>query len=188
MAWLLAASCDQDPESAGNGGEDGEGAGAKRELVESLLEDARKARDRVLAEFDLDLETLKEELEETGEIIRRRADDLAQQLEETLEDASITARVKARFLKDPEIPGLVISVATRAGHVTLDGKVTRLGQIQRAMTSALSVPEVLSVRSRLTLKEPGARKKAAKKEEPAAEVLSEESSPEKGPAAEEPKK
>jgi osmotically-inducible protein OsmY len=63
---------------------------------------------------------------------------------ETVDDATITARVKSALLADPEISGLKINVDTSQGKVRLKGEVKSMAL--RKKTEAL-VKEVNGVKS-----------------------------------------
>lgn len=146
-AGFCGAGCGEDP-PAGGGAPEGGG-------VEGLAERGRQVGDRILAEFDLDLETLRKELEEKGEVIRQRLGEIVEDVEEAVADTVLTARVRGVLLQDPDIPSLVIGVASRQGDVTLTGKVREIEHIQRALELTLAVPGVKRVRSRLILLEAG---------------------------------
>lgn len=68
------------------------------------------------------------------------------------DDAWITARVKAKLLKDEGVGGLAISVETYKGTVQLSGWVEDPTQIVRAEKIAQSVEGVKSVRNDLMVK------------------------------------
>ena len=67
----------------------------------------------------------------------------------TAGDAAITAKVKAALLKDPQVAGLKINVDTRAGVVTLNGKVASPAEAQKAVIVASGVEHVTDVVNRL---------------------------------------
>lgn len=68
---------------------------------------------------------------------------------ETIDDATITARVKTALLNDPQVPGLKINVDTTLGVVTLSGVVRSRTEEQRAIQVARGIPGVRDVRSTL---------------------------------------
>jgi osmotically-inducible protein OsmY len=70
---------------------------------------------------------------------------------ETIDDATITARVKTALLNDPQIAGLKIDVDTTRGIVTMSGIVKSRNEEQRAVTIARGVPGVQDVKSTLQL-------------------------------------
>jgi osmotically-inducible protein OsmY len=70
---------------------------------------------------------------------------------ETIDDATITARVKTALLNDPEVGGLAIDVDTFKGVVTLSGRVKSKGEELKAMQLARQVPGVADVKSTLQI-------------------------------------
>jgi len=67
-------------------------------------------------------------------------------------DASITATIKARLVKEPGIRALNIDVDSVDGHVTLTGIVKNTRQAQRAAEIARGVEGVKSVKNNLRVK------------------------------------
>jgi hyperosmotically inducible protein len=70
-------------------------------------------------------------------------------LEATVEDTTVTAKVKAALLATDGIQATDISVETQQGVVILTGKVADASQAQRAVEVAQSVEGVRSVDNRL---------------------------------------
>lgn len=68
---------------------------------------------------------------------------------ETIDDATITARVKTSLLNDPEVSGLKIDVDTFKGVVTLSGSVKTEQEAQKAIALARRIDGVTDVRSTL---------------------------------------
>ena len=68
---------------------------------------------------------------------------------ETIDDATITTRVKTALLNDPQVAGLKIDVDTTKGIVTMSGIVRSRDEEQRAMQIARGVPGVQDVKSTL---------------------------------------
>ena len=68
---------------------------------------------------------------------------------ETIDDATITARVKTALLNDPQVSGLKIDVDTTLGVVTMSGVVKTQAEEQRAITVARGVGGVRDVQSTL---------------------------------------
>ena len=67
----------------------------------------------------------------------------------TIDDATITGRVKTALLNDRDVPGLSIDVDTFKGVVTLSGGVKSQYEAQRAVQIAKRTPGVVSVKSTL---------------------------------------
>jgi hyperosmotically inducible protein len=67
----------------------------------------------------------------------------------TIDDATITARVKTALLNDPQVGGLKIDVDTTNGVVTMSGVVKSKAEELRAIELARQTPGVKDVRSTL---------------------------------------
>lgn len=68
---------------------------------------------------------------------------------ETIDDATITTRVKTALLNDPDVGGLRIDVDTTRGIVTLSGTVRSPSEEQRAVALARKTSGVVDVKSTL---------------------------------------
>jgi hyperosmotically inducible periplasmic protein len=68
---------------------------------------------------------------------------------ETIDDATITTRVKTALLNDPDVGGLRIDVDTTMGVVTLNGVVKNKDEEARAIAVARKINGVKDVRSTL---------------------------------------
>ncbi len=66
-----------------------------------------------------------------------------------MDDATITGKVKTKFLGDTNVPGLQIDVDTKAGVVTLTGTVQTAAEKQRAVELAKTTDGVKSVVDRI---------------------------------------
>lgn len=71
---------------------------------------------------------------------------------QTVDDATINAKVKSQLLADPEVSGLNVNVTTYRGQVQLSGYVNSDDQKQRAEQLAKSVDGVKSVSNDLIVK------------------------------------
>lgn len=70
---------------------------------------------------------------------------------ETIDDATITTRVKTAFINDPAIGGLRIDVDTFKGVVTLSGRVKSKDEENKAISIAKSISGVTDVKSTLQI-------------------------------------
>jgi hyperosmotically inducible periplasmic protein len=68
---------------------------------------------------------------------------------ETIDDATITTRVKTALINDPQVGGLKIDVDTTLGVVSMSGIVKSRNEEQRAIQLARGVPGVKDVKSTL---------------------------------------
>jgi osmotically-inducible protein OsmY len=73
---------------------------------------------------------------------------------ETIDDATITTRVKTSLLNDPDVGGMRIDVDTFKGVVTLSGRVKTKEEEAKAIALARKVGGVKEVKSTLQI-EPG---------------------------------
>jgi osmotically-inducible protein OsmY len=70
---------------------------------------------------------------------------------ETIDDATITARVKTTLLNDPDVAGLRIDVDTFNGVVTLSGGVKSAAERDKAVAVARRVGGVKDVKNTLQI-------------------------------------
>ena len=68
---------------------------------------------------------------------------------ETIDDATITTRVKTSLLNDPDVGGLRIDVDTFKGVVTLSGSVRSKDEEAKALALARKISGVSDVKSTL---------------------------------------
>ena len=71
---------------------------------------------------------------------------------EYIDDAAITAKVKAAMVRDPVVKVLQVNVDTFKGPVQLNGFVDTADQKARAEQIARTVPGVANVQNQLTVK------------------------------------
>jgi hyperosmotically inducible protein len=75
----------------------------------------------------------------------------------TIDDATISTRVKTALLNEPDVAALRITVTSSGGVVTLSGAVKTAGEEQRAIAVARSIEGVRDVKSQLKIEQaPGA--------------------------------
>lgn len=70
---------------------------------------------------------------------------------ETIDDATITTRVKTAYINDPVIGGLRIDVDTFKGVVTLSGRVKSKAEEAKAIEIARTIGGVRDVKSTLQI-------------------------------------
>jgi len=68
---------------------------------------------------------------------------------DTIDDATITTRVKTALLNDPDVGGLSIDVDTFQGVVTLSGRVKTVTEQDKAVRLARNTPGVTNVKNAL---------------------------------------
>jgi hyperosmotically inducible protein len=84
-------------------------------------------------------------IEKTGEAVAKKAEKAG----EYMDDAAITARIKAEILRDPLLNVSEIEVTTTNGVVKLSGTVDSQESIDRAIEIARSLKDVKSVNNAL---------------------------------------
>jgi hyperosmotically inducible protein len=70
---------------------------------------------------------------------------------DSIDDASLTTRVKTALLNDPDVGGLRIDVDTFKGIVTLSGRVKTKEEEAKAMAIARRIGGVVDVKSTLQI-------------------------------------
>jgi osmotically-inducible protein OsmY len=70
---------------------------------------------------------------------------------DTIDDATITTRVKTALLNDPDVGGLRIDVDTFKGVVTLSGAVKSVAERDKAIAIARRIGGVTDVKSTLQI-------------------------------------
>lgn len=73
----------------------------------------------------------------------------SRQVPDTLDDTTITTRVKTAMLNDREVGARSIDVATAAGVVTLTGRVRNETERNQALSLARRIPGVVDVKDSL---------------------------------------
>jgi hyperosmotically inducible protein len=130
----------------------------KQQMQRAEQEAARRAgqlKDSVkehLQDFHLSTPEIKQELERTGKVIRKKTEQAGAALADATADARITAAIKAKLLRAPGLSAVEISVATTDGVVTLSGRVDSPEAVKESMTLALETDGVREVISTLQVK------------------------------------
>ena len=70
---------------------------------------------------------------------------------DTIDDRTITARVKTALLNDPQVGAMKIDVETTQGVVTMSGVVQSKAEEMRAIELARQTPGVVDVKSTLVV-------------------------------------
>ena len=94
-------------------------------------------------------------VEQTSKKVEQATDQTGKKIEkavESMDDAAITARVKAEILADPLLKTSQISVTTKGGVVRLSGVVDSNQSIDRALEITRSVKNVQTTENGLTVK------------------------------------
>jgi hyperosmotically inducible protein len=100
-------------------------------------------------------EKVDQTLEEAGKKIGKVGDVMTDKVVNTkasLDDAAITARIKAAIINDPLLKVSEIKVATAGGIVQLGGTVSSQKSIDRAQEIAIGIKDVKVVQNSLVVK------------------------------------
>jgi osmotically-inducible protein OsmY len=125
------------------------------QLKSNAVDVAHNVSDALSAKLDtLDLrgDQVRDELKKTGEVVRRKARDLDDQLVNATSDARAVTEIKAKYVADATLSAWNISVSCAQGHVTLTGTVSSPEDIGRAVAIALDADGVRDVTSTLAVK------------------------------------
>jgi len=125
------------------------------EAAKAAVDAAARAKEAIAAKLEalqLRAADIREELQQTGKVVRHKARDIGEAAAGAASDTRITAEVKRKLLADPELSSLGISVNTTDGQVTLSGKVASAALIGRAMLLAMETDGVREVVSTLQVK------------------------------------
>ena len=101
---------------------------------------------------NIDVQQVKEQLEQKGEVVMKKAERAGEKLADATADARITAAIKAKFAREPQLSALSISVNTTGGKVTLSGWASSPEAIKTAMNVAIQTEGVSEVVSTLQVK------------------------------------
>jgi len=102
--------------------------------------------------LDLNAGQIKDELAKTGEVIRRKAHDIGDQMADAASDARAVTEIKAKYAEDSTLSMWKISVNCNHGHVALSGTVSSPDDIGKAVALALDADGVRDVTSTLAVK------------------------------------
>lgn len=117
---------------------------------ERISESAGELRDTLSQQVtNFDTEQIKKELEETGRVVRKKAEAAGAKIADASADARITTAIKGKYALEPDLSALSISVNTTGGIVTLAGRVSTHENIKKAMRLALETEGVTEVASTL---------------------------------------
>ena len=101
---------------------------------------------------DTESKGIEEDLESSGQVVRRKARDIGEAIVDAASDAAITTTIKGKLVAHAELSAWDISVSTTDGRVTLSGEVDSPALIGEAITLVMEVDGVRDVASTLTVK------------------------------------
>ncbi|HEV8240197.1 MAG TPA: BON domain-containing protein [Thermoanaerobaculia bacterium] len=115
-------------------------AGCKQSETQRAEDQAKKAGDQATAA-----------LQRAGQEVKQGAEQLGQQAKPLLDEATLTAKVKAKLAADPEVTAYTIDVDTVGTVVTLSGRVKTADESAEAEKLARDTEGVTSVVNRLAV-------------------------------------
>lgn len=146
LSGLLAAGCNHNGDSeAVQVTRDAEGDTHVKVDGDQVDKNLEQAGEELKAGAD----QVKEAANDAGEALERGAKrveaEVGPVVQDVMDDAGVTARVKARLVADPDVNAFHIDVDTVDGRVTLNGKVASEHQRQEAEELANRTEGVVSV-------------------------------------------
>ena len=147
--WFLQKRANEHPEAQQQYEQSISNASTAASQAASNFTDAMKAK---LETLDLQGGKIKDELEKTGQVIRRKAYDIGEAAADTASDARAVTEIKAKYAEDSTLSVWKISVSCSQGHVTLSGTVSSPDDIGKAVALALDADGVRDVNSTLKVK------------------------------------
>jgi len=147
--WFIQEKARQHPESQQRYEEAAGRAGAAASETAQNLSDAFKAK---LETLDLRSNQIKDEMARSGKVFRRKAQEIAGQVQDAAADDRAVVAIKAKYAADPDLSVWSISVSCHEGHVTLSGTVPNPEGVGKAVALALQTDGVQDVTSTLEIK------------------------------------
>jgi len=120
--------------------------------IKSTAQNAGDALADKLRSWKLNREDITNELARTGKVMREKANTAGKALKDATADGRVTAAIKAKYVKDPDLSAWDIHVSTTDGVVTLSGTVNSPDLIGKAMELALDTDGAQQVISTLQVK------------------------------------
>jgi len=130
--WFIQKKAQEHPEAQQRYEESMTNAGAATSQAASNFSDAMRAK---LDTLDLRADQIKDELAKTGEVIRRKADDIGEATVNAASDVRAVAEIKAKYAGDSTLSIWKISVSCNQGHVALSGTVSTPDDIGKAVAN-----------------------------------------------------
>jgi len=126
---------------------------AKEDIKGAATQTGEFVKDK-LGSLNLSSDSIKDELSRTGQVVRKKAEEVGNKISDATADARITTTIKAKLVADPDLSAISISVTTTDGKVTLSGSVTSPDKIAKAIQLAMAVDGVKEVVSTIQVKNP----------------------------------
>ena len=124
---------------------------ARNDLTSAATETKQFVQDKV-GSWNLNTDQIKDELAKTGQIVRQKAQQAGAAVSDATSDGRITAAIKAKYLKDPDLSAIQIGVSTSNGKVTLSGTTSSVDNVKKAIQLAMDTDGVHEVVSTIQVK------------------------------------
>lgn len=122
------------------------------EEIKNTAQSAGNALNEKLKDWRLDRESITNELARTGRVMRDKANNAGKAISDATADGRVTAAIKAKLVKEPDLSAWDIHVSTTDGVVTLSGTVSSPDLIGKAMEQALDTDGARQVISTIQVK------------------------------------
>lgn len=122
------------------------------EEIKNTAQSAGSTIDEKLKSWRLDRQSITNELARTGRVIRDQAAAAGKAISDATADARVSAAIKAKYVRDPDLSAWDIHVSTTDGVVTLSGTVSSPDLVGKAMELALDTDGARQVISTLQVK------------------------------------
>jgi len=123
-----------------------------QDVTASALQKTADVIEAKLVAWHLTPADIQTELTNTGKVVRHQMRDFGAAVADVGADATITAKIKAKYAFDKELSAWGIAVSTTDGRVTLAGNVSSPRLIGKAIMLALETDGVREVSSTLQVK------------------------------------
>jgi osmotically-inducible protein OsmY len=147
--WFIQKKAQEHPEAQQHYEQTAAQAYTNASVAAHDMSDSLKAK---LDTLDLNGDQIKDELSKTGQIIRRKAQDIGEAAVNAASDARAVTEIKAKYTMDSTLSVWKISVSCNQGHVTLSGTVSSPDDIGKAVALALEADGVRDVTSTIQVK------------------------------------
>jgi osmotically-inducible protein OsmY len=147
--WFIQKKAQEHPEAQQHYEQSAAQAYTNASVAAHDMSDSLKAK---LDTLDLNGDEIKDELSKTGQVIRRKAQDIGEAAVNAASDARAVTEIKAKYAMDSTLSVWKISVSCSQGHVTLSGTVSSPDDIGKAVALALEAGGVRDVTSTIQVK------------------------------------
>ena len=142
--WFMQKKAQEHPEAQARYEQAATETASNASATAQSMSEALRAK---LDTLDLHSDQIKDELDRTGQVVRRKAQDIGEAAVNVASDARAVTEIKAKYAMDPSLSVWKISVSCDQGHVKLSGTASSPQDIGRAISLALEAGGVRDVTS-----------------------------------------